>query len=742
MNTPTFPIMSPYDFALQYAANGWPVFPCDPRTKKPLISKWPEFASIDPASIENWRRKHPDAMIGIQTGPRSGIFVVDVDLDTTKGLNGEAALAELGQIPATATVSTPRGGKHYYFKYDSQTRISNSASRLAPGVDVRGEGGYVIAAGSINSEGKVYGWDSPLGLFSIEQPPEWLLMALKASKKPSIQICEAAPRNSAAYFEKVLIRETEKVGAAAPGTRNDTLNKASYAVGRISYLMPEQELPARRALYEAAMKNGLVADDGSIQVQQTIESGFTSGQRNPRGLFEQKAHLDAQSEFHKISTLTQLDIARHFIAQNYDGFKYDQQAGRWFIWTGSSWKEDKTRFVYNEIRRSVEHATEEVPSTQMRMFRNHQSISAIEKICANDPAFSVSMNFWDSNPFLLGTPCGTVDLTTGNLLEPNPKAGISKTTNTGPAEDENCPKWKQFLLEACNQTGEMVEFLQIWCGNCLTGDVKEQTLIFVYGPGGNGKSVFVNTIMRLMGDYAKMASMDTFTVTQQRAHETEIARLCGARIVVANETEEGRSWAEAKIKAMTGGDRITARFMRQDFFEYDPQFKLIVVGNHQPNLRNVDDAIRRRLLIVPFTTKPDRPDPNLEKSLREEFPGILRWMINGALKWQKHGLPRPECVLSATNNYFSEQDLFGEWLDQKCTHESTSTYLWATVGELFNSWKVFALEAGENPGSKKNFSAQLEKRRFRRKRLSGGLRGFEGLSLKRDEASHLGADGF
>jgi len=730
------------EIALGYAKTGWPVFPCHPKNKRPLIQNWPEIASTDPAIIEHWWGKYPDAMIGVPTGPRSGIFVVDVDRDLSKNLDGEAALAALGPIPDTATVETPRGGKHYYFLYDVDSPVRNSAGSIARGVDVRGDGGYVIAAGSVNAEGREYKWHYPIGLFPVEPAPEWLLAALRVPKKQLNVIIEPALGKDAAYFNTVLTSEVAKVSGAAPGARNDTLNKASFSIGRISHLMVEQANSAKNELYQAAIKCGLVDDDGSAQVHQTIASGFSAGQRNPwiRGERISSTALQLNSDTSEI--LTQLDLARSFVDRNHDQFKYDHQVGKWFLWDGISWKEDKSRAVYNEIRQSVEAATSEVSASQKRMFRSHQSIAAIEKICANDPAFSVSADFWDRNPFLLGTPGGTIDLKTGCLLEPDPKFGISKITLVGPTADEDCPKWIQFLLEASGNNSQMVEFLQIWCGICLTGSVKEQTLIFCYGTGGNGKSVCVNTIMRNLGDYAKMASMETFTVTQQRAHETEIARLCGARLVVANETEEGRSWAEAKIKTMTGGDRITGRFMLQDFFEFEPQFKLIVVGNHQPNLRNVDDAMRRRLLIIPFITKPQEPNPNLEDELRAEYPGILRWMINGALKWQKDGLPRPECVLSATNDYFSEQDIFGEWLDQKCKHDSASTYLWATVGELFNSWKAFALEAGENPGSKKSFSAQLEKRGFRRMRLSGGLRGFEGLALKRDEASHVGGEEF
>jgi putative DNA primase/helicase len=163
--------------------------------------------------------------------------------------------------------------------------------------------------------------------------------------------------------------------------------------------------------------------------------------------------------------------------------------------------------------------------------------------------------------------------------------------------------------------------------------------VFCYGPGGNGKTVLLNTVSAIRGDYATVAAMETFVASQFDQHPTDMAMLCGARLVTAAETEEGRAWAETKIKQLTGGDPISARFMRQDFFTYKPTFKLMIIGNHEPALRNVDDAARRRINIVPFIRKPAVIDKQLEDKLRVEWPGILRWMIQGCLNWQTVGRP-------------------------------------------------------------------------------------------------------
>src|SRR6185503_17730437 len=165
--------------------------------------------------------------------------------------------------------------------------------------------------------------------------------------------------------------------------------------------------------------------------------------------------------------------------------------------------------------------------------------------------------------------------------------------------------------------------------------------------------------------------------------------LRGARLVTASETEEGRAWAESRIKQLTGGDRIAARFMRQDFFEFTPQFKLTVVGNHKPVLRNVDEAARRRFLIVPFERKPERPDRELEHKLMAEASGILQWMIEGCIDWQANGLLKPACVLAATEEYFSDQDLFAHWLAEECVCEPGNMDRSETSSSLFKSWRDF-----------------------------------------------------
>jgi putative DNA primase/helicase len=262
-------------------------------------------------------------------------------------------------------------------------------------------------------------------------------------------------------------------------------------------------------------------------------------------------------------------------------------------------------------------------------------------------------------------------------------------------------------------------------GYALTGSTKEHALFFLHGVGANGKSTLINAITGIVGDYHTTAPIETFTASKQERHPTDLAGLRGARLVTSVETEEGRRWAESKIKALTGGDRIAARFMRQDFFEYVPTFKLMIAGNHRPGLRSVDEAIRRRLHLVPFdvTIPPAERDSELGERLRDEWPGILAWMIAGCLQWQQCGLAPPAAVTRATTAYLDAEDAMAAWLDESGSRDPNA---WESTKMLFASWKAWADSAGEYAGTLKRFTQNIETRGLvpERRMQARGFRGF------------------
>lgn len=435
--------------------------------------------------------------------------------------------------------------------------------------------------------------------------------------------------------------------------------------------------------------------------------------------------------------VTEDSAAMEFAALYGDKLRYCHETGAWFQWTGAIWKPERTGLAFHWARELARRIAQDAGKGDRVTVAKTSFAKGVERYAQADRVFAVTVETWDRDPLLLGTPGGTVDLRTGELKPADPAMLISKSTAVTPAPQADCPRWLAFLEESTGGDADLIRFLQRWCGYSLTGETKEHALVFVYGPGGNGKSVFVNALTGILADYAKTASMDTFTASIGDKHPTDLAMLRGARLVTASETEEGRAWAEARIKALTGGDPITARFMRKDFFTFTPAFKLTIIGNHQPALRNVDDAARRRFNVVPFTRKPAKPDPDLEATLRNEWPGILRWMIEGALDWQENGLVQPRSVKEATAEYFSEQDLFRQWLEDECELDPGNEWRWETTAELFASWAAYAKAAGEDPGTTKRFAPAMRRQGIAPKRTKT-MRGWSGIRLIKNAENRSG----
>lgn len=403
---------------------------------------------------------------------------------------------------------------------------------------------------------------------------------------------------------------------------------------------------------------------------------------------------------------------------------YDHTRKAWFRFSGSHWEEDRVRLAFHSMGTLCNKLGKGSKSVDRRGF-----VAGAEAFAQAIPELAVDHSIFDRDIFLTGTPAGTIDCRTGKLLPADPKQFITKITSVAPEAAEPS-LWLRCLNEWTGGDEDTIRFLRQICGYCLTGSTQEHALFNAIGPGKNGKSTFLNTIRRVLGDYACTAPMSTFIASKGDSHPTDQAMLVGARLVTASETEEGRAWAEAKIKNMTGGDPITARFMNKDFFTYQPQFKLIIVGNHLPQLQNVDEATRRRFNIIAFDYVPPQPDPELELKLEAEHGRILNWMIAGCLDWQSNGrLIRPAAVSRATEEYFEAQDLFGQWLAECC---ETGNGLWELPMPLYQSWCAFTKANGEAPGTAKSFFSDLRKNGFPKAKTSG-MRVYRNVALKRGQ---------
>lgn len=434
-------------------------------------------------------------------------------------------------------------------------------------------------------------------------------------------------------------------------------------------------------------------------------------------------------------------LALDFAYKYQPDMRFVAKWSRWLIWDGARWVHDDTKANFDRARltcrENAAKARSEFTDSKkaLRVARDlvsARTVAAVERMAQADRRMAATVDQWDCNADVINTPDGLVCLHTGAVKPHDPDLYCTRITAVGPATAGARPTlWLQFLERVTDGNADLIAFLQRAAGYALTGDTTEHAMFFAYGTGRNGKGVFLNTISRIMGDYATVAPMEILTIGQGSQHPTGLAGLMGARLVTAQETEEGRRWAEARIKSLTGGDTITARFMRQDYFTFEPQFKLFVAGNHKPGLRGVDEAIRARLNLIPFTiTIPkEERDPELPEKLKDEWPAIFRWAIEGCLEWRRTGLVAPSSVVEATNEYLADEDALQTWIDE-CTIKDTSQH--ESAGDLFNSWKMWAEKSGEWVGSQRQFTQTLESRGFKRNR-QGKSRGFLGLRIIRTD---------
>jgi putative DNA primase/helicase len=337
-------------------------------------------------------------------------------------------------------------------------------------------------------------------------------------------------------------------------------------------------------------------------------------------------------------------------------------------------------------------------------------LEAAVKLAESERAVSAEADQFDADPWLLNCANGVLDLRTGTLRPHDRDDLLTALAPVAYDPDAKCPTWDAFLTRIMGGSSDLIGFLQRIVGYALTGSVREQAIFFLYGSGANGKSTFLKTILAMLGrDYAKQAAPDVLIESRDR-HPTELADLAGVRFVASIEVSEGKRLAEALVKQLTGGDPVKARLMRQDFFQFDPQFKIFLAANHKPVIRGTDFAIWRRIKLIPFTvTIPeDDQDKALGDKLLAELPGVLAWAVRGCLDWQAGGLREPAAVSAATAAYRAESDLLGAFLAECCEEDDPKAEVQA--GPLYKAYVDWAEKNGEKPVTGTMFGRRMTER--------------------------------
>lgn len=403
---------------------------------------------------------------------------------------------------------------------------------------------------------------------------------------------------------------------------------------------------------------------------------------------------------------------------------------KWLTWDGRRWKVDDTGEVMRRAKATADAMLEAGLATDRKFAAfalksgGDRGIRAMVALAQSGrPVLPEQL---DTDPWVLNTLSGTLDLRSGELRPHRPEDLLTKLAPVEYDADAGCPRWLAFLDRIMGGNAELIGFLQRAIGYSLTGSTREQVLFVLHGGGSNGKSTFVETLRAGLGDYAMQSPAETL-LDRREGVPNDIARLRGARLVSAIETSEGRKLAEAMVKQMTGGDTIPARFMRAEWFEFTPEFKLWLATNHLPTVRGTDEAIWRRIRLVPFTvTIPERErDGELAAKLRDELPGILAWAVKGCLAWQEDGLGYPDDVRKATADYRADMDVLGGWIADCCRVDENAG---ATSAALYESYTTWCDLNRERALSKKALGLRLRERGFAVDR-TGKARGWAGIGL-------------
>jgi len=690
------------DIALAMVARGIPVIPVLPRSKKAVLKNWQNRATTDTGQIEKWSQEYPDYNVAA-VATIGGIWVLDCDVpDLPTTIESETSQA----FPQTFSVRSNKG-LHFYFK---QTTASQSLKKNIQLKDLKGNvlcdvkvhNGYVVGPGSIHPSGKPYGVVNDI---EIIEAPDFLVAWIKQRHEHA----EADEQQHGANAEKV----TE-------GARNTSLFKQACKLNQ-SGVSQSNALISLVAINQSQCDPPLE----ETEVEKTIESAYS---------YVPNSHATKVNELIQnpdLPSFTDLGNAKRLVVAEGKDIRYCYSSNKWFVWDGKKWTEDDTGEIHRRAKRTARAMLQEAAAVEddheRKILVAHEQrsesegrLNAMVSLARSEAGVSVRLTDFDCDPMLFNCLNGTLDLRTATLRDHCRNDLVSKIAPIEFDPNAECRTWLKFLDTIADQSTELATYLQRCVGYSLTGDTSEHALFLLYGTGANGKSTFLEVLRFVLGDYAQSADFQSLMVSQGQSVRNDLAKLNGARFVTATESEDGKRMAENVVKQLTGGDTITTRFLYQDYFEFEPQFKLWLGTNHKPVIRGQDVGIWRRIRLIPFNVRisPDQQDRDLKAKLKKEAPGILRWALEGLADWRAQGLKEPAIVEEATKEYQADQDLILHFLNSRCSQSAGDE---SPAHGLYAAFKEWAQETNEWPMTERKFSNALEERSLRKVRRASGF---------------------
>ena len=632
MKAKIYPV-SMLELALQISTDfGFSVFPCrekpqgDKKAKSPYTNRGYKDASRDDEQIRSWWHSFPNAMIGVPTGRENGIFVVDIDVGPHK--NGEASFNELGiGDPHTCQTITMSGGRHLIFAYPAECELKNTTGELGKDIDTRGDGGYIIWAGSTTTEG-AYSYREGLGPeVGFDDLPSALLNQLTAKDGGSAEL--------------------SFTGVIPNGQRNITLFKetASLAGKRVAPDVFAQHVLSRLQDCEG--------DFPVAEADQVLQSALNRGASNT-------------------APFTDLGNAERFSTDHADVVLYCTDQRAWYCWAGNRWTPDFTKVQQlaklTTRNMLVEPSYSDEHRSALKKWQHASESSSRQKamieLAASEERLVKQSTDLDLNLTLFNAADGTIDLRNGEVKDPDRSDLITCVANARVRTNAACPRWTQFINEIMCSDQAQIAYLQRLCGYMMFGDRREQIIVYLQGDGANGKSLFIDVLSHVFGDYAASISAKALIDRASGAIPSDIAAIAGKRLVTMSEFPERTHINTTTVKSITGGDKISARHLYKAWFEFKPQFQLLCAMNELPQVPENDDAYMRRVQIITFPRAFQRSemDRDLSSKLKLESDGILQWCLEGALSYQRQGLEPTEKMRRELEEYRRKSDLVTEFV--------------------------------------------------------------------------------
>jgi putative DNA primase/helicase len=776
----------------RYVDAGMIAVPTRSDSKAP-IDAWRDVTTKQDAG-DLWRKHRTADRCGILTGP-SRLIVVDLDvkgdvdgtdslrlwLQRECGFSSDLAEDEIENCPVSCM--TPGGGAHLYYRLPDGVDHPNGSTRggVLPGVDLRGSGGFVVCPPSMWA-GKLYRWTTEWRTEDVPVVPQWLMrLCAWRTKVDEPTVRPAAPLPTDWRMGQASdYHLAEALKRAQLGTRNEEgfqlalqlrdlgmhVDTAEGIMYRYADSVPQgsdrytpgEALATLRSVFRSTPRDPAVPREALQGATDTTEP--RPPQPPPIGVPVERARPDDDADIWepdqgepldnavlcKLAVLGLHDTgnAQAFAQLHGTDYRYDRLRHQWHKWDAHRWK-----IVTGSAHDNAMHSSIMARRQAAAVIDDEDQVKALVRHCSSSQndgkiksglarAATFPLLEWasdvelDDDPWILGTPNGVVDLRTGTLRDG--RRGDMVTKNTGVPYDPHATaeRWELFLSEIFRGDDDLISFIQRAAGYTLTGSTREQALFICHGHGANGKSVFLEALRHAICDYGASTPFSTFEYSRQTDRQTnDLAALRGRRMVMASETQDGRRLDEARVKAVTGDAKVTARFLYSEWFEYTPRYKIWLAANHKPTIRGFDEGIWRRIRLIPFlaTFQGNDADPDLDRKLIDEAPGILAWMVRGCVEWVETGLAPPPVVVDATQEYRDESDVIGRFLFERIERVKGDH---VRAGVLYSAYRSWCSTNGErNVMTNTKFGKVMKERNIVKSQDSRGRR-YDGIRIKVD----------